>query len=387
VSTYGEPGWTYGQLLVNYGGQAIIDILPIVPGTPFGDDELLDFLNGVRQRVDTFRFDLVDGQGNAYGQLHPIRSSQAVSIDNDTTRGIFRTMTNFNLTASEESAVDTERDFVRPVMVLQNGKEFPLGTFLFTDASRPRMSWGLELAGTLGDQGTILDQEIGRSYSIPVGSPVIASAVQVAREVLTCPIFAQAVGTTNAQPMAWKLNDTRLKIITDICTLCGFLPPYFDNTGSLILRPVPYPPVTSNIPAYEADTRIIKDSILQSEEQLRAPNRYIAYDSGTSATPVVAIFDIPASAPNSYANRGFRVTKSTGIQGLATPAAALAAATSAAYRDPDQHTQVTFESTLDPRHDTFEVVTFLGDLYREFSWSMDLQAGGHMKHSLRRIYG
>jgi hypothetical protein len=191
---------------------------------------------------------------------------------------------------------------------------------------------------------------------------------------------------TNQEPLGYKITDTRVKIMEALLDLAGYLPPYFSNNGLLVIRPVPAPPYASEIDPYEANTRIIKDSMLETEDLLRAPNRYLAVESGASDVPIVGSYDVPASAPNSVTARGFPVVETLTVQGLTDVAAANAAAQAAANRDTNQYGQATFDSTHDPRHDTFDVIDYLGNVYREIGWSVDLRSGGAMSHQLRRVY-
>ncbi len=101
---------------------------------------------------------------------------------------------------------------------------------------------------------------------------------------------------------------------------------------------------------------------------------------------MIGSYDIPPTAPNSFAVRGFYIVKPIGIQGVVTTAGAIQIAASQYHTDPDQFRSVEFKSTGDPRHDTFEIVQFLGDTYIETAWDMELRAGGPMKHKLRKLY-
>lgn len=353
-------------------------------GNTSSTDDLLN-LAGIRQRIDSYLFDLVDLHGSRIGDVKPIRDSPA-KIENLSNRTMYRTLTNFNLDANEQADLVSASARVRPRLVLQNGESFSLGVFLFGDATRPRRSWGQELAGTLVDQRYILAQSVGRSVGYDAGTDIVAAATALAQEVITGTITATPSTVTLSQPLGWKIEDARVKIIEDLMLLIGYLPPYFDNNGSLVLRPVPAAPFSASVPAYEAGGRIVKDSIIETDDLLKAPNRYIAIESGASASPITGTYDLPASAPNSITARGFAVVKTLIVQGLADAGAAANAAQAAANSDINQFRQVQFESTHDPRHDTFDVISLLGDLYREVGWSVDLRAGGRMHHNLRRVY-
>ena len=383
---YGQTGWTYGMLGKTYGGCDFIAPATFVSGAEFTTEDLLNLTGGVNQRIDSFRFEVLDRAYNVIGLVHPKRGEDAVRVELDVTRSLFRSMSNFELDATEQVHLNTEQDRIRIILVLQNAEEFPLGVYLFGDATRLRRGWGLDLSASLVDERYILNQAVGRNVGFSPGRNVIDSAVSIAQEVCACPMSIVTSSLTLTQPLGWRLSDTRSKIMEDLCQIAGYLPPYFDNAGTLTLRPVPIPPYSSNIPAYDVDTRIIKDSIVESDDLLQAPNRYIAIDSGATDSPIYGSYDISGSAPNSVANRGFPVVETISVQGLASNQTAVAAAQAAANHDPNQFFQVEFDSTLDPRHDQFEIVAFMGNQYREIGWSFEARAGAPMHHKLRRVF-
>lgn len=383
---YGQVGWTYGMAGKTYGGCDFISPPSVVTGGVASTEDLLDLTGNVNQRIDCFRFEVIDAAHNLLGYVHPKRAQHASQIGMDTTRTLFRSMTNFELDPNQQDDLNTNQDRIRPVLILQNGAEFSLGVFLFADATRPRRSWGLELSASLIDERYILDQSVGRNIGLAAGVNVINSAVNIVQEVCMCPMSVVGSGVTLAQPLGWKVSDRRLQIVEDLCALAGYLPPYFDNHGTLVFRPTPAPPFSALIPPYETDTRIVKDSIIETDELLHAPNRYIAIDQGATDTPRFGVYDIPGSAPNSVANRGFPVVQTLTMQGLLSNSAAVQAAQAFANHDPNQFGQAEFDSTLDPRHDTFDIVTFLGHTYREIAWSIELRSGAPMHHKIRRVF-
>lgn len=341
-------------------------------------------LDGIRRRVDTFAFDIVDATNSQIGSIQPTRD-RPCTIQNDTTRAIYRSLTGFEVDANQQTELATISARVRPRLILQDGTSYNLGVFLFGDATRPRRSWGLELSASLVDPLYILNQPIGRVVAYEEGTNPVDAAAALAAEVITSPTSVTPTATLLGVPLAWKVSDTRQKVINDLMAIAGYLPVYFDNDGTMQLRTVPLPPFGSDV-TYEAGGRIVKDSIIETDDLLKAPNRYIVIESGASGSPIVGQFDLPNSAPNSIANRGFPVVKVLQAQGLPDNDSALFAATAAAYSDPDQYRQVQFQSTMDPRHDTFNIVTLLGVQYREVAWSVTLRSGSPMQHSLRAVY-
>jgi len=98
----------------------------------------------------------------------------------------------------------------------------------------------------------------------------------------------------------------------------------------------------------------------------------------------VGRYQLPANAPNSFARRGFRIGHVESSQGMETQAQADKAAANMA-RSADVFEYLAFSSTLDPRHDTYDVVDAYGLRWLETAWTMELRSGGAMAHTLKRV--
>jgi hypothetical protein len=131
---------------------------------------------------------------------------------------------------------------------------------------------------------------------------------------------------------------------------------------------------------------VYADSIVQSNATLESPNRYVVIStSGNLPTPVVGVWDVPATAPHSYENRGFRVLAVAERQGLSLVQANDTARV-LGQQGADTYQWASFAAASDPRHDTFNTVVWQGAVWREQAWSLALQAGTEHRHELRRSY-
>lgn len=390
-----QTGIGVGLYAANVGGVGRWDNLSVTysvgtagTGNPYTSDDILG--GRVRARKESYLFDLLDINGAFLSTVSPGRDAPA-TIDNDTTRTNLRTLTGLSIDARRQAALNTLVARIRPRMVLQNGQSYNLGVFLFGDASRPRRSWGLELGATLVDQTFVLSQQVGRVVSYPVGTNRVAAALALAQEVISGPVSVMASASTTVSPKAYQPTQTRQEIINDLLASAAYLPVYFDNNGTMIMRPIPAIPATIPDFGYErglmvGSSPIIKDSMLESDDLLTAPNRWVVVDTSATDTPIVGSYDLPASAPNSIVERGFAVTETIQSQGIGSVAAANAAAFAASVAAGNGFALAEFASLHDPRHDTFNVVRYLGNQHLELGWSIDLRSGAPMKHRLRRAY-
>lgn len=350
-------------------------------------------LDNTSRRQETVRFDLLDATNAKIGTLD-IAREQPPSITNDVNRRIIRTLDNIEISASDLSQINTVTERVRPWWILGDGGtgyEFSLGIFLWGDASRTPRSYGTGQHGSLVDQCLILDQPLPQSVSYPAGTNIATALTEQAGLGGIISLSIDATTRTVSAPATWAAGrDTRLKVMQDLCAMAGFLQPYFDNNGVLICRAAPN--LATAIPdfSYGRGTgttgRVIDATVVASNDLLTAPNRYEVIDTSATTSPLVGLFDVPASAPHSFANRGFYVVSVIELQGLADQASADAAAAAAYAQDSSTFSWLAFHATPDPRHDTFNVIAFDSVNYREQSWRLPLSAGADHEHDCRGIY-
>lgn len=357
--------------------------------------EWLD-LDGLPLRQETFRFDVLDQSLTKIGEL---AVDQAPHITNDVNRPIRRTLDGLVVPPrslhERDSAlyfaedVDAILHRVRPMHLLPDGTANPLGIFLWANKTKRVRTFGEALRGNLVDQCLVLEQRLiyGVGYqSTNITTALTAEAAAAGFTGTRVAIDVTTVAAAGAN--VWAAGrDTRLKVMEDLCLMAGFLVPYFDNDGILVCRSAPNLATATATVTYGPGSRVVDDTIDESDDLLDAPNIYVAIDTAGQNGEVVGTFSVPASAPHSYANRGFYVPQFVDQQGLADVTAANAAAAAAYAQDSSTFKWRSFASPIDSRHDTFDIVEDEnGDLWREQSWSMDLRAGGLMEHQLRGIY-
>src|SRR5215207_312 len=349
-------------------------------------DQILD-LDGVHRRVDRFRFELCDKDLSPIGELHPDAES-APTIQNDTSNNTSRRFGGLKLTPDEAVDVNVLTDRLRVYMVLQNDVEYRLGTFMWADANRPDRSWGQEQHSELVDFSYILSQESTQAFGWGRGATITLIifflVFRAGFELADVAVIGHEAARGLADTRSWQPGATWDQMLTDLGDIVGFASPWFDRDGRFHFDEPPDPAVDHpTVTSYGYSTRVVADSVLYTDDLLAAPNDFAAFDSGTDRIRA-GRYQVPASAPHSFANRGFRIGKTQTLQGTATQDQVNKATRNLARRS-DAYEIVTFQSTLDPRHDTYDVVEAFDERWLETSWSMELRSGGLMSHSLKRV--
>lgn len=344
-------------------------------------DPLLDLPPWQGQRQCTFRFDWYNGiTGEFLGQVHPVRSA---SLTHDTSRTIKRQLS-LELGAHDTAAINASSDRIKPFMVFPNGQEYPLGTFLFTDNTRQVYTSGRLGNMVLNDEMFLVDQPLTAGISAVINGSSIDTLIAEVLDGL--PIQYTLESSIYYTQESWSVGNGRGSILDSLCLSGDLFSPWFGNDSKLhFIRS--FDPITK-IPQFDFDSgnQVFRADIVESDNLLTAPNRFIVISNTASDTQseVVGNAVVPANAPHSIQNRGFEITLVQTLQ-LQNVAQAQAAAQNLANRQTVYET-VNLVTAPDPRHDSYDVIRWQGDLWLELSWSMALTEGGQMNHLLRKAY-
>jgi len=235
------------------------------------------------------------------------------------------------------------------------------------------------------DLGGVLDQPLGVPRGFLKGASISQAIHALAAEVGIVSFNLLNGGETLGDAVSFPGNTSRAGVMAQLANMAGWYSPFFSNDGALTtLAP---PPITNDTSlVYASGDNIIANTIVESNDLLSAPNRWLVEVTGAEGGGLWAVYDIPADQPHSYANRGFYITVSLSVQGIDTVDKAYEAAKAAALADDSTYEWAEFDSIPSHDHDTFNLVKYLGVMYREQEWRLPLKAGEVMHHSLRRHY-
>lgn len=388
----GDPNVTLGGDLLTSNATVSSNPFATVRVSPpnFTAGDILDLKTNVGQVRASVEWEVLDAKLQYLFTIHPDKKSTP-SVAVDSTSTIKRTCSGLHLDPTDAAKIDVLTMRVRPYWTFAGHTDrFPLGVFLFSDANRKRMSSGTTLQGTLYDQTVMIDQGLGSTYGLPTNYPVMEALLELAAQVgISGPgINLEPCDNLTNGAIAWRAGTSRYEIMTQLATMCGYYPPFFDNNGQLRFKRSP-----SSLLLVEPDhrynldpSRLIKDTLVESNDLINAPNRYLVVSTAATDQEISAYYDIPASAPHSFANRGYLVVKRIDVQGLTTTGEARKRAQLEAITDFNSFEQAAFDATPDPRHDIFDTVEYLYQTYRETGWSLKCSPGGAHSHSLRKLY-
>lgn len=351
--------------------------------------DALDLVDGVGQRTESFIFRALDGgSGAVLGEVHPSRDA-TVTLDQSAGAVITRALT-LEFDEDESAAINPLSTRIEPFMLI-GGREWPLGHYLFTDPVRQDYAdydtsagEGLRslMSSPLADRMAIVDTELEHAFAADDDS-----ASDVLRALVApLPITAEIDDSASVIANTWAAGTTRANVLGAVADLGGYLAPWFDHHGTLQARRRFEPGIAVPDFDWDASPHVYRDSITRADALAYTPNRIVVIGNGATAenAAVVAYCDVPSTAPHSALNIGFvrpRVVEAQ-VSGLAQ--AQELAETLCLQQTVAETIQVS--GPADPRYEAHQVVRFEGELWLHLAWSMELAAGGTMRHTLQRAY-
>ncbi|WP_240639344.1 hypothetical protein [Micromonospora ureilytica] len=350
-----------------------------------GRPDLLDLPAHVGQRALSFRFELIDGRtGMRRGELTPLRDTTP-SLAHDVTGTIVRKVSGLTLGVVDAARLKplTDRLAISMVVGDRTQKAYPLGRYMVGDATELMTSAGATAPLTLYDEMFIVDQELETGFE--ARGQLVDQAVLRLLEGL--PVGDLLMDSTEQSSVsAWSPGTSRAMALRDLSRQGGYFLPWFGHSGRLRLRRAVEPSEQPAAIDLDATRRVFRDSVSVVSGLLTAPNRFVVVsnDPGSDQKPVVGVYDVPASAPHSIAQRGFVVPQTVEVQVRSQAQATVYARTLGIQQA--VYESVELSTPPDPRHDGYDVVRWNGQPWLETGWSMPLAPGGEMRHTLRRAY-
>lgn len=344
--------------------------MPVLP------NPILDLQTGIGQARYEIRFQVLDQNLSDIGWVYPLK---ATGVTAATSGSIKRQLSGVVFNEPDLRELNPFRDRIKPYMVLEDGTYWPLGVFVFTNAAKHLGSFVSTLAVTLMDQEFILSQGIVAASGVNPGGSLLTAISTLLDQAGVQYRNIPATSTATAETaIAWPVGTARLKMITDICKLAGWLPPYFDNDGGFVIKA---PPSALSNPDHEYTTdRAQHATVTENQNLLSAPNVFIVLCNGAAKSDISAVAYVDPALPFSVENRGYAVPSVTRAQGISSTQQAQTMADALAAGGAHGYKNVDFTGPPDPRHDLFQTVDWMGTIYRELKF--DLQFAGMMTHSL-----
>lgn len=351
----------------------------------------LQGLSGIRRL--TFRYDRLDEE-NTY--LGPLSSVVDGHVEQNWLADIKRKA---SFTIRDDGVLNYLSDRIQPWVRLgippygrNDWVEWPQGVFLLTTPTRTVDSSGRVLRQVDGyDALTVYaDDLVSSRYTLLAGSVVTD---EVATLLDTAHLTVQASALTLSTDREWEPGTSKLKIISDLLDSINYESLSMDEYGRAVVQAYRSPTDRPAEYTYADDDQgLIVPQVDQTLDLFSVANHWILTVSNPDQDPLSSTYtNTDPASPTSTVRRGRTITDfrqeldAADQTTLDDKVARLAFAASQVYEI------VTFSTALMPVHSGNDVIAFrygglaINDKYSEHSWSMDLQAGASMSHTIRRV--
>ena len=334
----------------------------------------------------SYRFALVNAVTDAeLGDLHPLMEP-GPQLAHSGSRTIKRNLT-LTLPPAEWARVDPVSNRIRVYMVLR-GVEYPLGRYLWADASEQEWWTQGPLASmSLIDEGFIVDQPISKGITNVTGGSLGSVIDEMIRTVLDgLPVTYRRQGSPYRTSLSWAVGTTRGQILDALALAGDYYSPWFDNSGVLRFDRIQVPSESVPIIDYDTDGYVISNAVTMTSNIFSAPNRVIVVGSSSSASnlPLIGIADLPPISPISQEKRGYVVSEVQNLDVVSRDQAQSMAR--AILRTISIYRKTQLTTAPDPRVDGWQIVRWNGRNWLETDWSLAMGPGGLMTHSLVEVY-
>lgn len=256
------------------------------------------------------------------GSVRAFTPEASGSFSFDLTRDVPKTITGIRVAPEQWAAVDVRLDQIRVYLELDD-IEYPMGVFAFSELTRQKAvvkladsSAGDLITTGLSDRCLLLVRNTGRAQTI-VATFDPAQEMQQILAAAGIPYSIAGSANLSTTGITWDGSVTDLAKVRQLGTLAGHRPLWMDNNG--VIRSVSSQVIETEIIPL-ADLIPAAGSIGIVEKFLTAPNRVIVSDNSAAFGAILGQWDAPASAPHSYANRGYVLAEVRELQGLGSGA-------------------------------------------------------------------
>lgn len=292
-----------------------------------------------------------------------------------------------------DADVDWFGDEIAPEMIL-DGETYPLGIFRPATVTPREDAAGKSLIIEAYDRSWLARDSRtdtrqyfaeGTNYAEAAASMLAASGIGLVSTVATPLTLAEARED-------WEIGTSRLQIANELLSEIGYKGVWFDSSG--IARIEPYETISAENIRHTISDRDVKSLLLpgiaRTTDIFNSPNVFMVICSnpdkqdGMSATAE----NTAMQSPLSIQRRGRRIVQVTRVNNIATQQELQAYADRQLTDSLISGEKIQVSTGLLPGFGVGEVTALqVGDVFaicRETAWTMELQAGGRMSHTLER---
>lgn len=193
--------------------------------------------------------------------------------------------------------------------------------------------------------------------------------------------------------MEWEAGVPKIQALNDLLAAINYESGWFDENGDFRARPYISPTVRASEFRYATDaSSVITGNVDQTIDLFKIPNKWVLVVSEPDRPVITSTYvNSSPTSPTSTIARGRIITDVRKEQTAVDQATLDGRVARLAFEASQVYEAIDFTTGLMPMHSNNDVYTLhidglsVDNKYSETSWSMDLNPGAAMKHTVRRI--
>ncbi|MGM8215182.1 hypothetical protein ACLIA0_06335 [Bacillaceae bacterium W0354] len=355
--------------------------------------EVMDVLHGkYGPRHIRFRYDLLDSEGKFKKHLHIVTGGE---VKMSALAQIKRTA-RFSL--KDDPDINWLSDRIQPFteirMTDNNYIEFPLGVFLLSSPQRKDQNSNVYREVEAYD-GTIIlkDDKLDSRYTVIAGENYIDAVVEILLSAGITKYNIDQTDKTLPTDVDWPPGTEKIEIVNDLLSAINYTPIQVDGYGFFTSRLYRSPSRRTAEYTYKVgEESVIFDGMTEELDIFNVPNKWVVVLADPEREPLKAVYtnDNPDS-PTSTVNRGRIIVDYREVDNIADQESLNEYVQRIAFNASQIYGKLEFETAIMPMHEYNDVLqieysplSIIGK-YVETGWTIPLQAGGKMRHSVRKV--
>lgn len=356
----------------------------------YTEEEVKEILHS-SSRKESFRYRLLNNNEVEKGWLDTVQNSR-ISY-----QSLAKIKRSANITMIEDSEVDYLNDRIQPwIDITAIGKtvSFPMGVFLLNSPKRQDDDNVIFRDIEAYDKLQILEEDsFEERYFIPAGENYVNAISSIIMSAGETAIQITPTTLTTQTDKEFDLEMSKLDIINKLLDELNYYSLRVDVEGKYVSEPYIEPGNKEVEYRYVTDEEsVIIQGVSEDIDLYNVKNVFIAFVDNPEKPSMRSVYvnDNPDSI-TSTVSRDRRLTDIRRLEDIADQIALDSYARRIAINATNIYSHINLNTAIMPFHDYLDTlsVTYepLGtsDVYQETSWEMDLQVGGSMRHTIRKV--
>lgn len=356
----------------------------------YTEEEVKEILHS-SSRKESFRYRLLNKNEVEKGWLDTVQKSR-ISY-----QSLAKIKRSANITMIEDSRVDYLNDRIQPwVDITSMGKtiSFPMGVFILNSPKRADEDNVIFREIEAYDKLQILEEDsFEERYFIPKGENYVNAISSIIMSAGETSIQITPTNLTIQTDREFDLEMTKLDIVNQLLEELNYYSLRVDVDGKYVSEPYIEPAYKPVEYSYKTDDlSVITKGATEDVDLYNVKNVFIVYVDNPDKPPMRSIYvnDNPSSI-TSTVSRGRRLTDVRRLEDIADQIALDSFTRRIAINATNIYSHINFNTAIMPMHDYLDTLELVysplgtSDIYQETSWQIDLEVGGEMKHTVRKV--